>query len=72
MPPGRAGLYYFLIYMDTAPQVYGVFFLAKFPRERLCIVDGDNQNANNHDNGACAITVNLTEGTFFWFSNNNN
>ena len=62
MPPGRAGLYFFLMYMDIAPRTFGVFCLAKYQRERICIVDGQNRDTDSHDSSACATTVNLAQG----------
>ena len=50
------------MYMDTVPQEFGVFQLAKYPRQRICTVDGSNEGKNNHDNGACAITIKLNQG----------
>ena len=62
MPSGRGGLYYLLTYLDTVHLKFGTFFLAKFPRENLCIVDGDNSDVNDHDNVACAVTLYLNPG----------
>ena len=61
-PSGRGGLYYFLMYMDIAPRTFGVFCLAKYRRQCICTVDGQNRATDSHDSGACATTVNLTQG----------
>ena len=52
----------FVMYMDIVPEEFGIFKLAKYQKQRICAVDGSNKNGRNHDNGACAITIKLSQG----------
>ena len=63
VPPGRGGLYYILVYLDTRKGNYGRFFVAKFPKSVLCAVDGDNtDDPDDHDLVTCAVTLYLNPG----------
>ena len=63
VPTGRGGLYHFLTYLDTIPGNYAVFHISKFPKDKLCTIDGDNTiGIEDHDNVACGVTTNLNEG----------
>ena len=63
VPSGHGGLYHFITYTDTDDGQSGSFSLAKFPRNDLCIVDGDNTNNNlDHDSQSCAVTTYLNPG----------